>query len=113
MNNPLQLHWLSENLKTPLTYVLYVIGPISLGRHFPLASQQGISAESVVEPHPSTNEAPVSQTTSGVFGRLGMTLLKTRCCDVISGGSSRSKYNSRPMLPKPNDGISKTDPPQQ
>lgn len=53
MNNPLQLHWLSENLKTPLTYVLYVIGPISLGRHFPLASQQGISAESVVEPHPS------------------------------------------------------------
>ena len=78
-------------LRTPLTHVLYFIGPISLGRRFPLVSQQGISSSSLVVPHLSMNETPVSQTTSGLFGRLGMTLLEIRCCGIMSGNPSLIK----------------------
>ena len=55
---------------------------------FPLVLQQGISTSSDIGPHCSLNDAPVFQTSSELFGRLGMTPLSTRCYDATVRSSS-------------------------
>jgi hypothetical protein len=83
----------------------YLIGPISLRSLFPLVLQQGISALSADGPHPSTKDAPVFQTSSELFGRLGMTPLSSRCYEVsvtVRGSSSFVKTQTHSQcIPNP------------